>query len=98
MLAIQYIKIGIFLHIIFGGIMVTNSNIIPASEEQYEAEEGEDTSTYSYALKVRFWNKPHGTIYFLFFIGLVIFIVFKNTILSLGVKAGQYIYSKIMKT
>ena len=68
------------MHIIFSALMITNTGIIPSSSI-VELEEGEDINSLSYKFRVRFWSKPHGTVYAFFLIGLVIFIVFKNTIL-----------------
>ena len=96
MLATAYIKIGIFLHIIFAGIMVTNSDIIPP-HEPIQPEEGEDPDSLSFALRLRFWSKPHGSIYGVFFIGLLIFIAFKNTILLAIIQIGKYTYSIVFK-
>jgi len=80
MLATSYIKIGIILHIVFSALMVTNTGIIP-STNPVALKEGESETDFSYKFRERFWSKPHGTIYALFLIGLLIFVVFKNTIM-----------------
>ena len=91
MLATNYIKVGIFLHVAFGAIMVTNSDIIPADDLQVPKED-EDYNSWSFIMRERFWSKSHGTIYAIFCISLVILLVFKNTILKVLFEILKYLY------
>lgn len=93
MLATSYIKVGIILHIVCSAMMVTNTNIIPSSNS-VDLKEGETEDDFSYKFRERFWSKPHGTIYALFLIGLVIFIFFKNTIMLILVTIYKKFYLK----
>lgn len=93
MLATSYIKVGIFLHIAFGAIMVTNSDIIPSHDLQVP-KEGEDYNSWSFFMRERFWSKSHGTIYAIFCISLVIFLVLKNTILKAFYELAKCLYQK----
>lgn len=77
--------------------MITNSDIIPSTHIE-EVEEGDDVNSFSHKLNVRFWSKPHGTIYALFLIGLLVFVVFKNTILLLAYELGKYAYNIMFDT
>lgn len=95
MMATQYIKVGIILHIVFSALMVTQTGIIPP---EHNEEEDQDDDSFSHNLKLRFWSTPHGTIYALFLIGLLIFIIFKNTILYFVYELTKYIYHMILNT
>lgn len=92
MLATSYIKVGIILHIVCSALMVTNTDIIPGIK--IEPKEGETEDDLSYKFRVRFWSKPHGTIYALFLIGLIIFVFFKNTIMLMIYSIFDYFKSK----
>ena len=93
MLATSYIKVGIFLHIAFGAIMVTNSDIIPSHDLQVPKED-EDYNSWSFFMRERFWSKSHGTIYAIFCISLVFFLVLKNTILKMLYELAKCLYQK----
>lgn len=93
MLATSYIKIGIILHIIFSAMMVTNTEIIP-STNPVALKEGESEGDFSFKFRERFWSKPHGTIYALFLIGLLIFVVLKNTIMQVVYSVYKCLFKK----
>lgn len=98
MLATSYIKIGIILHILFSALMITNMGIIPPDLDDVENGEEGDASSFSNKINSRFWSTRHGKVYALFLIGLVIFIIFKNTILTMIFKIGKYAYNIIFST
>lgn len=82
--ATSYMKVGIFFHIICGGIMVTNSDIIPVDNHTIPEWKKEEMSPLKYAIYKRFiFNSVHGNLYISFFALLLVFLVLKNTVWKL---------------
>lgn len=84
----QYIKVGVFFHIIIGGIMVTNNDIIPSQidyDEMSSSAEAGANEAYDESLQLaeRFMQTEQGVLYLTFFLMLVVFLIFKNTVLAL---------------
>ena len=90
----SYIKIGIFFHIIFGGLMVTNSEIIP-SEDTLPDETHEHDGIIA-MINNRYLSKNHGWYYFVFTIMLFLYIIWKHTILKITIKVAKYVLFEVM--
>ena len=80
----NYIKIGIFFHIICGGFMLTNSDIIPVDDHTIPEGKEEELGPFRFAIYKRFiFNSVHGNLYISFFGILLVFLILKNTVWKL---------------
>jgi hypothetical protein len=95
----SYIKVGIFFHIICGGIMLTNSDIIPTDTKKIPEGKEEELGPLKFAIYKRFiYNSVHGNLYISFFGMLLIFLLFKNTIGKLIARLVKGTYETVFAT
>lgn len=73
----NFIKFGLVLHGIFGGLMLTNSSLIPVTEKQ-EDKQGNALK----AFRSRFEDSVYAELYLAFWIIVIIWLFLKETVLS----------------
>ena len=89
-----YIKIGLVLHGIFGGLMITNSRLIPPDESNNDQVDqtlvinSTPTAAFGSAhvlvgLEARFFASSFGTTYFFFWACVIVWLIARSTILEL---------------
>lgn len=75
----NFIKFGLILHGIFGGLMLTNSSLIPVTAK----EEVEDANGMTIeAFKSRFSDSVYAELYLAFWILVLVWLFLKETVLS----------------
>jgi hypothetical protein len=100
MYSTRFIKSGLMLHVVMGGFMVTNSEIIPSKEELDITAQGELPTSDDFdftELYTRFLTKNHGLYYFIFIVFIISFLIFKNTLFALLISIAKKLYKVIVK-
>jgi hypothetical protein len=97
MYSMNFIKIGLFFHIICGGFMITNSEIIPSEsaisalkEEVLDGLEIKETE-----VEARFNASEHGQFYLAFIVLIIVFLILKNTVFFLLIKVFKKLFNGI---
>jgi len=88
------------MHVVMGGFMVTNSEIIPSREESDITAKGELPTPESFDLEelyTRFLSKDHGLYYFIFIVFIISFLIFKNTLFALILKLLKLLLTFVCK-
>lgn len=94
----NWIKIGLILHGIVGGLMITNSNLLPPDdinknpEEQYILAYG----TFYQKMEIRFLYKPYSVIYVFFWFCVFVWMVAQATVLKVVFGVCGCICSKLI--
>ena len=78
------IKVGLIFHVLCGGVMVTNSDIMPP-EQQFQVDNylDEFENDSHQAFTARFFKNSHGYYYFTFIVMIIVFLILKNTVFRL---------------
>ena len=79
----QYIKVGLILHGAFGGLMITNSRLIPPDMATIKERSVDLTQDNIFDLLIgRFFRSEYSLIYTFFWIGVLAWLLAKDTILE----------------
>lgn len=99
--SIGWIKLGLIFHGIVGGLMMTNSDLMPAidaldNEALAELENLTDKDTPN--IIVRFFERPYSALYAVFWIGVIIWMLAQNTVLKIIFYVLGCVFEKITGT
>jgi hypothetical protein len=78
-----YIKIGLILHGAFGGLMITNSRLIPPDMKTIKERSVDLTQDNLFDLLIgRFFRSEYSLLYTFFWFGVIVWLIAKETILE----------------
>lgn len=78
-----YIKVGLLLHGAFGGLMITNSRLIPPDMKTIKERSVDLTQDNIFDLLIgRFFRSDYSLLYLFFWLGVIAWLIAKDTILE----------------
>ena len=94
MMSTRFIKFGLVFHAVMGGLMLTNSDLMPETEK-YQVDVGSEVIQHiGREFLSRLVSRPYSAMYLGFWLVILIFIVAKNTVLKIVIKLFGFVISK----